>query len=128
MTAPAGTPAAKAEALNARTNRLLARLAVLAIFLLAATGVTTGVLQAIENRRASEDRQQILRLTREVKDCTTPANKTTDCQQRLSEATQARIRDLKAATEQAATAAAICVRRGGTEDEVRACVAEQTPP
>lgn len=117
------TPAARAEALNARTNRILVAVALAALVVVIVTGITTVTLQVIENNRAHQDRKEIKAIGQEIKDCTTPANTQSDCQRRQADSQRPVLRALSEDNLRASIAVGSCLREQAAD--VEGCALEK---
>lgn len=107
------------EARNAATNRVLVLIALLALFVVVVTGITTVSLQVIENRKAQTDRDQLKAIGQEIQDCTTPANAASDCQRRQADAQRPVLRALSEDNLRASIAVGACLREQAPD--VEAC-------
>lgn len=141
-------PVERAEARNARANKLLVALAVVAVVALIGFGTAVTALtyfawqgQQEENRDADDDREiikaqgevikaqaeEIKGLGREIRDCTTPGVDS-DCQRRLAESARSRPNASVEEVKRYTAAVVICARREQTEPAVRACIDQLAPP
>ena len=117
------TPAARAEALNTRTNKTLVAIALAALLVVIVTGITTVTLQVIENNRAHQDRKEIKAIGQEIKDCTTPANSASDCQRRQADSQRPVLRALSEDNLRASIAVGSCLREQAPD--VEGCALEK---